>query len=325
MMLPVAWHDIEAARRRIDGLVHRTPVFTSQTISRSAQADVYFKCENLQRTGSFKYRGATNAVRSHCTSAGVYAHSSGNHAQALALAARIRGVPAHIVMPENSNPAKIAATKAYGARVVLCSPTHEDRWRTADRVGRETGATLVHPHDDPAVIAGQGTAICELIEETGPLDLILVPVGGGGLLSGALIAVRKLLPNAIVIGLEPAGADDASRSLAMGHRITDFTPQTIADGLRTPLGENTFEIIRRLVDEILVVPEAEILPAMQTVWERMKLVIEPSAAVAVAPLLSGVLPARGRTVGVVLSGGNVGFPNREFFAPAGGVTGHPVV
>jgi len=317
-MLPVAWSDVQAARRRIDGLVHRTPVLTSQTINASASAHVYFKCENVQRTGSFKYRGATNAVRSLHEPTAVYTHSSGNHAQALALAAWVRGVPAHIVMPDNASPAKIAATKAYGAHVVFCAPTNENRWQTADRIGRETGATLVHPHDDPAVIAGQGTAVCELIEDTATPEVILVPVGGGGLLSGTLIAVRELLPNAIVIGCEPAGADDASRSLATGQRITDFVPRTIADGLRTPLGESTFTIIRHLVDDIVVVPEEEILPAMRMIWERLKIVIEPSAAVAVAPLLSGAVRNRGSTVGVVLSGGNVAFPGLQ---PTGGEEG----
>jgi threonine dehydratase len=208
-------------------------------------------------------------------------------------------------MPENSNPIKVQATKAYGALVVLCPPTHEGRWEVADRVGAETGATFIHPHDDPLVIAGQGTAACELIEEVDGLDLILAPVGGGGLLAGTLIAAKHLTPKVRVIGCEPAGADDASRSLRVGHRITDFVPHTIADGLRTPLGENTFEIIRRMVDDIVLVTEKEIVDAMRFIWERMKILIEPSSAVAVAPLLFGKIDIAGQRVGVIVSGGNV--------------------
>jgi len=304
----LSWSDVCDARERIAPFVHRTPVLTSSTLDAACEAEVLFKCENLQKTGSFKFRGASSAVVSLSPeerARGVYGHSSGNFAQALALAAKLHEIPAHIVMPENSNSAKVLATRGYGARVIFCPPTHEGRWRVAERVGRETGAVFVHPHDDLVVIAGQGTAVCELIEESGDLDLVLVPVGGGGLLSGTLVAAKHLLPRARVVGCEPAGADDAARSLESGQRIVDFTPNTVADGLRTPLGENTFEIIRELVDEILVVPEDEILPAMHFVWERMKVVIEPSSAVAVAPLLSRTLDLRGRRVGVILSGGNV--------------------
>jgi threonine dehydratase len=307
-MTVVAWNDIEAARKRIEGVVHRTPVLTSRTMDAACGGRVYCKCENFQRTGSFKMRGATNAVRllpPDERASGVYGHSSGNFAQALALAAKLHGISAHLVMPETSTPTKIEATRGYGAEVTLCPPTHQGRLEVAERVGRETGATLVHPHDGPNVIAGQGTAVCELIEETGGLDVILVPLGGGGLLSGTLVAAKHLLPDARVLGCEPAGADDGARGLERGERIIDFVPDTIADGLRTPLGENTFEIIRELVDDVLVVPEAEILPAMRFVWERMKIVIEPSSAVAVAPLLGGQLGVGGLRVGVILSGGNV--------------------
>ncbi|MFC2078178.1 pyridoxal-phosphate dependent enzyme [Candidatus Bipolaricaulota bacterium] len=304
----LSWGDVHEARERIAPFAHRTPVLTSSTIDAACGGTVLFKCENLQKTGSFKFRGASNAVVSLSPeerARGVYGHSSGNFAQALALAAKLHEIPAHIVMPENSNPSKVAATRGYGARVIFCPPTHEGRWTVAEQIGRETGAVFVHPHDDLVVIAGQGTGVCELIEESGDLDLVLVPVGGGGLLSGTLVAAKHLLPRARVVGCEPAGADDAARSLESGKRIVDFTPNTVADGLRTPLGENTFEIIRELVDEILVVPEDEILPAMRFVWERMKIVIEPSSAVAVAPLLSRSLDLRGLRVGVILSGGNV--------------------
>jgi threonine dehydratase len=300
--------DVRTARDRIAPFAYRTPVLTSSTVDGLCGGHVLFKCENFQRTGSFKFRGATSAVAGLGTderARGVYAHSSGNHAQALALAARLHGIPAHIVMPEDSSPVKVEATKGYGARVVFCPPTDEGRRKVAERVGAETGARFVHPHDDLRVIAGQGTAVFELIEEADDFDFILAPLGGGGLLSGALVAAKRLLPNVRVIGCEPAGADDAARSLQIGRRIVDFVPDTVADGLRTPLGENTFQIIRELVDDIVVVPEAEILPAMRLVWERMKIVIEPSSAVAVAPLLNRQLDVHDQRVGVILSGGNV--------------------
>lgn len=311
----VAWDDVRVAWDRITPYAHRTPILTCSGIDRLCHARLFFKCENFQKTGSFKFRGAVNAVaglapdrRAH----GVYAHSSGNHAQALALAAQIHGIPVHIVMPENSNPIKVSATKGYGAHVVFCPPTLRGRQDVAQRIGEETGAIFVHPHDDPRVIAGQGTAVAELIEEVGELDLIFAPVGGGGLLSGTLIAANHLAPRARVIGCEPAEADDAYRSLQSGHRITDFVPHTIADGLRTPLGANTFSVLRDRVNEIVLVSEREIVEAMRTVWERMKIVIEPSSAVAVAPLLRGAVDAEGKRVGVILSGGNVDLS--RFFA-----------
>ena len=304
----VTWDDVAAARERIAPHAHRTPILASSTVDRLSGAHVLFKCENFQRTGSFKFRGATNAVASLTAeerARGVYSHSSGNHAQALAVAAAIHGIPAHIVMPENSSPVKVAATKGYGARVIPCPPTHRGRQDVAGRVGAETGAVFIHPHDDPSVIAGQGTACAELIDEAGELDLILAPVGGGGLLSGTVIAAARLAPNARVIGCEPAGADDAYRSIREGRRITDFAPQTIADGLRTPLGENAFSILRERLGEIVLVSDAQILTAMRTIWDRMKIVIEPSSAVAVAPLLEKKVDASGKRVGVILSGGNV--------------------
>ena len=306
-MSHVEWKDVAAARERIAAHVHRTAVVTCSSVDRRSGATVFFKCENLQRTGSFKFRGATNAVLAlpgDARARGVYAHSSGNHAQALALAAKRAGVPAYLVMPENSTPVKVEATRGYGAQVRFCPPTHEGRQRVAAQVGEETGATFVHPHDDPAVIAGQGTAVCELIEEVGALDLVLVPVGGGGLLSGTAIALLHVCPGAEAVGCEPAAADDAYRSLQSGRRITEFTQHTMADGLRTPLGENAFQIIRQHVRRIVRVEEESIPAAMRFFWERAKLVIEPSSAVAVAPLLDGGLDVEGKRVGVVLSGGN---------------------
>ena len=314
-MSVVTWDDVRAASVRIASHAHHTPVLHSAAIDRIAGARILFKCENFQKTGSFKFRGAFNAVASLSPEErerGVYAHSSGNHAQALALAAHLHRISAHIVMPEGSNPVKVAATKEYGARVIPCPPTHRGRHETAARIGAETGATFVHPHDDPRVIAGQGTAARELIEEVGDLDVLLAPVGGGGLLSGTLIAAAHHLPNVRVIGCEPAGADDAHRSLRERRRITDFTPHTMADGLRTPLGENAFLIVRERVDSIVLVSEEEIVDAMRAVWERMKVVIEPSSAVAVAPLLREEFAGEELRIGVILSGGNVDL--EPFFA-----------
>lgn len=269
---------------------------------------MFFKCENFQKTGSFKFRGACNAVASLSEAKrvkGVVTHSSGNYAQALALAARLHMTPAFVVMPENASDIKKQATAGYGASITLCTPTHAGRHEAAERIREATGATFLSPYDDARVIAGQGTACMELIEEIAGLDLILAPVGGGGLLSGTLLAAKHMLPSVEVIGCEPAGADDAARSLQTGKRIVDFTPHTIADGLRTPLGELTFPIIRDGVDGIVLVSEADILHAMRFVWERMKILIEPSSAVAVAPLLNGTIKTSKRRIGVILSGGNV--------------------
>jgi len=307
-MPSVSWEDVESARHRIAPFTHRTPVLTSTSLDCATRAKVFIKCENFQRTGSFKFRGACNAIaflREDEKQRGVLTHSSGNHAQALALAAQLHQVTAHVVMPENAPDVKRQATHDFGATIVACPPTHRGRVDTAARVQQETGAIFISAHDDLRVIAGQGTAVCELVEEVAGLDVILVPVGGGGLLSGTLIAAKHLLPNATVIGCEPAGADDAARGLRAGERITDFTPNTIADGLRTPLGENTFEIIRKLVDDIVLVSEEEIVDAMRFIWERMKIVIEPSSAVAIAPLLFGALGVESKRVGAIMSGGNV--------------------
>jgi threonine dehydratase len=305
----VAWSDIETARRRIAPFAHRTPIHTSRLLDAACGASVFLKCDNFQRTGSFKFRGATNAVAAldaGTRSRGVVADSSGNHAQALALAACLHQTHATLVMPENANPAKVEATRGYGASIVFCPPTHEGRRAAVERLVTEIGAVYVSPHDDPLVIAGQGTAACELLDDVPDLDMILAPVGGGGFLSGTLLAARHMAPKVRVIGCEPTGADDAARSLRSGERITDFVPRTMADGLRTPLGELAFGILRKAhLDDIVLVSEDEILTAMRFVWERAKLVIEPSAAVALAPLLFGKLNIAGRRVGVIVSGGNV--------------------
>lgn len=325
----IPWEDIATARGRIVPFAHRTPVHTSRLLDAACGSAVFLKCENLQRTGSFKFRGATNAVAALCSpgdpryatarSRSVVADSSGNHAQALALAACLHQVKATIVMPENANPAKVKATRGYGADIVFCPPTHEGRRAAVERLVEDADAAYVSPHDDPFVIAGQATAACELMEDVPNLDVILAPLGGGGLLSGTLLAARHMRPKVRVIGCEPTGADDAARSLRSGERITDFVPHTVADGLRTPLGRLPFEILRQqALDEIFLVSEDEILAALRFVWERAKLVIEPSAAVAVAPLLFGKLAASGLRVGVILSGGNVDFG--PFFATLQGAS-----
>ncbi|MCX6101581.1 MAG: pyridoxal-phosphate dependent enzyme [Candidatus Bipolaricaulota bacterium] len=322
MSEPVRWEDIVAARQRIAPFAHRTPVHTSRLLDAACGARVFLKCENFQRTGSFKFRGATNAVAALTPAEkvrGVIADSSGNHAQALALAACLHQIQATLVMPENANPAKVEATRGYGAQVVFCPPTHEGRHAAVERLVRETGAAYVSPHDDPFVIAGQATAACELMDEVQDLDMILAPVGGGGLLSGTLLAARHMAPKVRVVGCEPSGADDAARSLQSGERVTDFVPHTIADGLRTPLGELAFDILRRgALDDLVLVDEDDILTAMRFVWERTKLVIEPSAAVALAPLLLGKLDVAGQRVGVIVSGGNVDLG--PFFATMKGDT-----
>ena len=305
--------DIDAIReaaRRIRRQVHRTPVATCETLDRTAERSLLFKCEHLQRVGAFKFRGASNAVLQLSTeeaARGVVTHSSGNHAQALALAARLAGIPAHIVMPRGAPAVKRAAVEGYGARVIECEPTLAARESTAAAVIEETGATFVHPYDDARVIAGQGTASLELLEQAGELDAVVVPVGGGGLLSGTCIALRALSPRTRIFAAEPRGADDAARSLAAGHLIPQTDPRTIADGLLTSLGERTWPIIRDHVERVLTVTEEEIVAAMRLSWERAKLLIEPSAAVAVAAALGAEFRGLGgiERVGVLLTGGNV--------------------
>jgi len=299
---------IRQAAERIRPYAHRTQVFTCASLDQQVCAQVFMKCENLQKVGAFKFRGACNAVFSLTNeeaARGVATHSSGNHAQALALAARMRGIPAYIVMPENAPAVKKAAVAGYGGQITFCEPTLEARETTTAQVVDKTGATVVHPYNDYRVIAGQGTAALELLEEIPDLDVIIAPVGGGGLLSGTAIAAKGLSPDIRVIAAEPKMADDAYRSLQAGHIIPSENPQTIADGLLTSLGVKTFPIIQQYVEQIVTVSEKAILEAMKFIWERAKIVIEPSAAVPVALLWECKVDLSGLRVGVILSGGNV--------------------
>ncbi len=304
----VCFADIEAAAARIAGRVHRTPVLTCATLDARAGAELYFKCENFQKVGAFKMRGATNAVfalDAASAGRGVATHSSGNHAQALALAARLRGVPAYVVMPSNAPAVKRAAVAGYGAEITVCEPTLAAREATLDEVVARTGAVFVHPYDNEHIIAGQGTAALELLTEQPDLDLVLAPVGGGGLLAGTALATRALAPAARIIAAEPVGADDACRSLAAGRIIPSENPRTVADGLLTSLGERNFPIIREHVAAIWTVAYEAIIAAMRLVWERMKIIIEPSSAVCLAAVLARPAEVAGRRVGIILSGGNV--------------------
>jgi threonine dehydratase len=281
---------------------------TSSALDARAGLSLFFKCENLQKVGAFKARGAANAVLSLPDAeiaGGVATHSSGNHAAALAWAAGQRGVAAHVVMPENAPPVKRAAVQEYGGRIRTCASTLAAREATLAEVVAETGAVYIPPYNDARVICGQGTAALELMEDVPDLDAVIAPVGGGGLLSGTAIAVHGLRPNALVLGAEPAGADDAARSLAAGHIVPMEASDTIADGLRTSLGSLTFPIIQAHVERIVTVSDAEIVAAMRLLWERMKLVVEPSGAVPLAALLSGRAGLEGKRGGGILSGGNV--------------------
>ena len=304
----VGIEDIRRAAARITPHAHRTPVITSATVDSMTGAFIFFKCENLQRVGAFKFRGAANAVFSLDGAAarrGVATHSSGNHAQALALAARLRGIDACIVMPRDAPRVKVDAVRGYGARIVFSGNSPEDRERTLKEVVEETGAEFVHPSDDLRVIAGQGTCALEIMEEIPDLDIVITPVGGGGLISGTALAVLSVSPKTRVIGAEPAAADDAFRSFTTGTLFPSGNPKTIADGLRTSLGPNTFPLVRTHVSEIVTTSEEAIVRAMRLVWERMKVVIEPSAAVPLAAIMEGKLDVRGKRVAIVLSGGNV--------------------
>ncbi len=301
---------VRAAAERIRAHAHMTPVMRSRSIDALAGRGLHFKCELLQRTGAFKFRGAMNAVASLSeaeAARGVLTHSSGNHGQAVALAAALRGVPATVVMPEDAPAIKRAAVAAYGARIVSCAPGSAARAATAERERARSGAHFIHPSDDPAVIAGQGTVALELLEQVPDLQAIIAPVGGGGLIAGVALAARALRPGIRVFAAEPAGADDAARSVAAGLRLPQTDPRTIADGLRTELGDNTWPVLRDLVEEVLVVEEEEIIRCTRLIWERMKLTIEPSAGVGVAAALSPRFRALAgiRRAGVVLSGGNV--------------------
>ncbi|HEY1739902.1 MAG TPA: pyridoxal-phosphate dependent enzyme [Acidimicrobiia bacterium] len=304
----VSRDEVEAAAARIAPFVHRTPVFTSHLVDEWAGATLFLKGEHLQRAGAFKYRGATNAVQSLANDValrGVAAHSSGNHAAALALAARVRGVPAHVVMPTNAPAVKRAAVLGYGARIVDCEPTEAARIATLREVIAATGAIEIHPFDNDDVIAGAGTAALELLDEVPDLDVIVAPVGGGGLLSGTSLAAAG---RALVYGAEPEGADDAARSLAVGTREPQLSPDTICDGLRTSLSDRTFAIVSRHVETIVTVPDHETLDALAMLRSRTKQVVEPSAAIAVAAVRR-TAALRERRVGVILSGGNYDPPS----------------
>lgn len=299
---------IRQAADRIRPYAHRTPVLTCASLDHMANAQLFFKCENLQRAGAFKFRGACNAVFSLSeeeASRGVATHSSGNHGAALALAAQMRGIEAVVVMPRNAPRVKRAAVAGYGASIVYCEPTEQARRETLAEVIEETGAVFVHSYNDPVIIAGQGTAALELLEEVPGLDVVMAPVGGGGLVSGTALAVSGLSPQTRVIGAEPEGADDAYRSLQEGRIVPSVNPQTVADGLLMSLRDLTFSIIRAHVEQIVTVSEEVIIAGMRHVWERMKIIIEPSAAVPVGALFERKIDLRGLRIGVILSGGNV--------------------
>jgi threonine dehydratase len=299
---------IRAARARIARYVHVTPVFTSHSLDAIIGATLFLKCENLQKVGAFKARGACNAVFSLSpeeAASGVVTHSSGNHGAALAYAAQQRGIAAHVVMPDNAAKIKIENVAGFGAKVHFCAPNVPAREKLCAEVQRATGARLVHPYDDPAVIAGQGTAALELLEAYPDLDAVVAPVGGGGLLSGTSIATHGINPRIMVYGAEPAGADDASRSLASGRVEPMNNPATIADGLRSTISQRTLQAMRTHVKSIATCSEGAIVAAMRLVWERAKIVIEPSAAVPLAAMLEGSLDVKGLRVGVIVSGGNV--------------------
>ena len=306
--MPVTLADIQQAAERIKPYAHRTPVLTNESLNKRVGAQVYLKCENLQKVGAFKFRGACNAVYSlgeEEAARGVCTHSSGNHAQALALAARLRGIPAYIVMPDNAPQVKKDAVAGYGGQISFCAPTLEAREATLRQVYERTGANVVHPYNDERVIAGQGTATVELLDSVPDLDVIIAPIGGGGLLSGTSIAAKGLKPNIRVIAGEPEMADDAYRSMKEGKIIPSLNPKTIADGLLTSLSDRTFHIIRQNVEQIVTVSEQSIIDAMKFIWERTKIVIEPSAAVPVGVLWEKKINLTGLKVGIILSGGNV--------------------
>lgn len=300
--------DIRTAHGRIRAAINLTPVMNSRTLDERLCARVFFKCENFQRVGAFKIRGALNAVSAlseQDKKRGVITHSSGNHAQALALAARLSSVSATIVMPRGAPAVKVQATRGYGAEVRFCENSEASRIQTTDELIARFGYTLIHPYDNDAVIAGAGTATLELWEQTGGVDILVTPVGGGGLVSGSAVAAAGMVQQTVVVAAEPERADDAFRSLAAGSIVKNVSADTIADGLRTTLCDRTFAIIRQYVQSIVTVSEPEIIDAMRFLWERMKLVAEPSGAVALAGVLSNKIPVRDKRVGVIISGGNV--------------------
>lgn len=300
--------DIREASARIHPYAHRTPIMTSRQVDERCGGKVFFKCENFQKVGAFKFRGACNAIFAlpdDSVKNGVATHSSGNHAQAVALTARLRGIPAYIVMPFTAPEVKKKAVAGYGANIRFCEPTQKARESLLDEVVSKTGAVFISPYNDASIISGQGTATLEMIDQVPDLEIVMAPVGGGGLISGTAIAAKGCSPDIRVIGAEPEQADDAMRSLKSGVLVSGENPDTIADGLRTSLGELTFAVIREKLDDIVTVSETSIVDAMQYIWERMKIIIEPSAAVPVAALFDGKIPVENKRVGIILSGGNV--------------------
>ena len=309
--------DVRSAAKRIEGIGHKTPVLTSKTLDQLAGRKLFFKCENFQKVGAFKFRGGWNAVsmlNNKEAEKGVCTHSSGNHAQAVAYAAQKRGIPAYIVMPNNSPDVKLDAVRGYEAKVTLCEPTLEARRTTLEKIAEKTGATIIHPFNNSNVIAGQGTAALELIEEIRNLDAIIAPIGGGGLMSGTCITTRSLLPKTKLYGAEPKGADDAYRSFTEGKIIPQENPDTICDGLLTSLGDKTWNILKDHLEAIYTVTDDEVIKAMKIIWERMKIIIEPSSATPVAVALSNEFKAlKGmENIGIIITGGNVDLSKLPF-------------
>jgi threonine dehydratase len=307
--------DIQSAHSRIKPFIHKTPVMSSQQLNKIFNCDLFFKCENFQKVGAFKFRGATNAVISLTSeekSRGVVTHSSGNHAAALALAARMNGVKANIVMPDNAPLVKKNAVAGYGAEITFCKPTLQAREETTRSIMEKTGATLVHPYDNFNVICGQGTAALELLNEKGDLEMVIAPIGGGGLMSGTSTSVKGTNKDIQVFGAEPLNANDAFVSFTTGRLTPSVNPLTVADGLLTSLSELTFSIIRRNVDRIFTAKEDSIIYCMRLVWERMKIIIEPSSATVLAIIKENPDVFRGKKIGLIISGGNVDFSNLPF-------------
>jgi threo-3-hydroxy-L-aspartate ammonia-lyase len=321
MTLAISFDDVAAAGARLAGVAHRTPVMTSRTADARCGGTLFFKCENLQRMGAFKFRGAYNALAQFSSAqrqAGVIAFSSGNHAQAIALAARLLDMPALIIMPKDAPQMKIEATRGYGAEVVLYDRYTEDREKLGARLAEERGMTLIPPYDHPHVMAGQGTAALELIDEVGPLDLLFVCVGGGGLISGCAVAARHLSPGCKVIGVEPDAGNDVQQSLARGEIVHIEVPRTIADGAQTQhAGRHTFPVIQALVERVVTVSDEQLVDAMRFFGERMKIIVEPTGCLGAAAALDNVVDVRGKRVGVILSGGNINLARyAELVAPA---------
>lgn len=303
-----SYKKVREAYLKIRNKVHRTPVMSSKKVNEHGGGELVFKCENFQKVGAFKFRGATHAVGELSDAEaknGVATHSSGNHAQAVALAAKLRGIPAHIVMPEDAPKVKVNAVRDYGAEVTFSEPTQEGREATLEKVVEKTGATFIHPYDNPNILMGQGSAAIELLEDHPDLDMILAPIGGGGLMSGTAIATSGLSPETRIIGTEPEVANDAYLSFKTGRRHPVQSTDTVADGLRTSLSDLTFACINSHVDEIVTVSEQEIIDAMRFLWERMKIIIEPSSAVPAAAIFSGKVDTEGQKAGIILTGGNI--------------------